>query len=103
MSPTFTVIASLIFLALSACVVVLNWACVVASFRFHRKGIERHVSTVPLLAQIFALVAAAFSLRATSAHIPGWLFWLVALSDAALLQILYVPVFLLRRKFRAQI
>jgi hypothetical protein len=99
---TFLTIVSSVILIFAACTVVLNWACVIASYHFRRQGIKRHVSTVPLLAQLLVVVAAIISSRVTPALIPGWLFGLVAFTDVALLQILYHPVFLLRRKLRAR-
>ena len=96
-------VGSSIVLALAAFMVVFNWRCVVASYRFRRQGIDRHVSTVPAVAQVLVLVAAFISSSSPSPLVPGWVFCLVALSDVALLQVLYLPVFLLRRKFRAQI
>lgn len=94
-------VLSVIFLALSACVVVLNWACVIASYRYWRGGIKRHVSTIFALAQILVLAAAIASAQAPIAWLPQWSFWLVAFADAALLQMLYFPILLLRRKGRA--
>lgn len=94
-------VLSIIFLALAACVVVLNWACVIASYRFWRGGVKRHVSTIFALAQILVVAAAIASMQATVAWLPHWSFWFVAFADAALLQMLYFPILLLRRKGRA--
>ncbi|MEO5558646.1 MAG: hypothetical protein ABIO49_02750 [Dokdonella sp.] len=94
-------VLSAIFLALAAYIVVLNWACVIATYRFWRGGIKRHVSTIPVLAQILVCAAAIASAQANVAWLPHWSFWLVAFADAALLQLFYLPIFLLRRKRRA--
>jgi hypothetical protein len=94
-------ILAVVVLAFGACVDVLNCGCVIANIRFKRQGIKRHVSTQPLLAQIFAYIGALLSSRTLTPLLPGWIFWLVALSDVALLSILYYPIFLIRRKFRA--
>ena len=96
-------VASSIFLVLGACVVALNWSGVIAGYHLKRKGSQRNISLVPLVAQIFVFVAAVISFRAPSSSLPGWLFLLVAIADPALLSILYLPVLLLRRKRRAQI
>jgi len=96
------VVFSAIALALAACAAVFNWACVIASYRFRRQGVQRHVSTVPIVAQALVVIAAVISARAASPLAPTWLFWLVAFLDPALFSILYLPVFLLRRRFHAQ-
>ena len=100
MLATFT---SSALLALGACVVALNWVGVIASYRLKRQGSSRHVSLVHLVPQLFVLVAAIISSRFASPALPGWLFLLVALVDPALYSILFLPVFLLRRRLRAQI
>jgi len=47
-------IGAIILLLLACLMVVMNWTCVIASERNRRKGIQKHVSTVPLLSLIFA-------------------------------------------------
>ncbi|MEO5627084.1 MAG: hypothetical protein ABIQ70_13840, partial [Dokdonella sp.] len=93
---------SVIFLTLAVYVVVLNWACVIASYRFWRGGVKRHVSPMFALAQILVLAAAIASKQAPVAWLAHWSFWLVAFADAALLQMLCFPILLLRRRGRAQ-
>ena len=48
---------AVILLLLACLMVVMNWSCVAASERNKRKGIQKHVSTVPLLSLIFAGLA----------------------------------------------
>jgi len=98
---TFLAIVSCTVLALGAAVVVLNWGCVIASFLLYRQGIKRHASTVPLLPQIFVLISGVISSHLASPLLPGWAFGVVAFADPALFQILYYPVFLLRKKLGA--
>ena len=98
----FFAIVSCIVLALGACVVVLNWACVIANIRLRRQGAKRHVSTISFVPQLLVLISAIVSSRLVSPPIPGWVFWLVAFADPALFSILYYPVFLLRKKLGAQ-
>lgn len=38
-------------------VMVMNWVCVIASERNKRRGIDKHVSTVPLISFLLASVA----------------------------------------------
>lgn len=45
---------AVVLLLLSCFMVVMNWSCVAVSERNRRKGIQKHVSTVPLLSLIFA-------------------------------------------------
>lgn len=47
-------IGAIILLLMASLMVVMNWTCVIASGRNRRNGIEKHVSTVPLLSLIFA-------------------------------------------------
>jgi hypothetical protein len=95
-------IVSVVLLVLAGYVVLLNWAGVIASYRFWRGGVKRHVSTIFAVVQLLVVAAASASAFATSAWLPHWLFWLVALADAALLQLLFFPILLLRRKRRVQ-
>ena len=48
---------SAILMLLAACIVVMNWGCVIASEVNSRKGIDKHHSTVPLISLILAGVA----------------------------------------------
>lgn len=91
-----TVIA-VILLGLGAGVAAFNCACVFENYRLMRQGVQRHVSTVPLIAQVVVLIAAVIASKVPSPLLPIWLFWAVALSDVALLQIFYLPVLFLRR------
>ncbi|MBN1864322.1 MAG: hypothetical protein JW808_05425 [Victivallales bacterium] len=43
-----------VVLLIAAYIVVMNWACVIASWRNRRKGIDKHHSTVPLITLILA-------------------------------------------------
>ena len=97
----FLSLLSLLLLFFAALVVVLNWGYVVASVRFKRSGIRRHISTVPLVAQSFVVASAVAQSKVSNQWLlPPWAFWAVALSDISLWSILYFPVFVLRRKFR---
>lgn len=48
---------AVVLLLLACLMVIVNWSCVIASERNRRKGIKKHVSTVPLLSLIFAGLA----------------------------------------------
>ena len=96
-----TLILTSVLLALGACVVVVNWYAVIASYRFKRQGVARHISLIPALSQIFVIAAAFIAHLGAVSGIPEWLFWAVALSDVSLYSILYFPAHLLRRRFRA--
>lgn len=52
---------AIILLLLACLMVVMNWSCVIASERNKRRGIQKHVSTVPLLSLIFAGLAHTLS------------------------------------------
>lgn len=95
-------IVSVIFLVLAGYVVLLNWACVIASYRYWRGGVKRHVSTIFAVVQLLVAGAAIASRFATNAWLPHWLFWFVAFADAALLQLFVFPILLLRRRRHAK-
>jgi len=84
---TFLSIASVILALLGAYIVAMNAGCVFVSLRNQRRGIDRHHSTVPLVAQI--LLGSAGSI---SSFIPHWLLWSVALADISLWSLLYFVV-----------
>jgi hypothetical protein len=90
-----------VFLALGACIVVANWYLVIANYRLKSQGVDRHVSLIPALTQIFVVVAAVIAYQSAVVGLPPPLFWFIALSDVSLYSILYFPVALLRRGFRA--
>ena len=60
-------------MVLAAYVVVVNWGCLILSARNKRNGVDRHYSTVPLVAAILAtlaFVAYPFSPKGWIAMIP---------------------------------
>ncbi|MCA9233661.1 MAG: hypothetical protein KDA57_23680, partial [Planctomycetales bacterium] len=94
-------IVPVVLLVTAALVVAGNWAAVVWSLRLKSRGIERHISTVPLVAQILAFLAAVVASQSVSPILPAWSYCVVACSDIALYSMLLVPVYLLRSRFRA--
>jgi hypothetical protein len=95
-------IFSCVLLTCGIWVVALNWACAAASHRLQRPLIRRDVCAVPVVAQIFVCAAATVSSYTASPLLPGWLFWLVAFADLALLQILCWPIVSLRREYASR-
>jgi hypothetical protein len=93
------ILASILLIA-GACVDLINLGCVVASYRLRHRGIDRHVSPIPLVAPLLVLVAAIAAYAASARVLPPWLFWLVALADISLLSLLHYPIFLLRKRLR---
>lgn len=91
--------ASAIFLALAAFVVAMNWACLIANLRYRKKGIKKHSSTVPIVAQFFAALAA--NTGSHSGITPILVCVAVALADPALYSLLYLPIFLLQKNSNA--
>jgi hypothetical protein len=90
---------SCVLLGFGLWVVALNWACTVASYRLQQSRMQWGACVVPVVAQVLVGTAALVSSLSASPLLPGWLFWLVAMTDVALLQILYLPVLLMRREF----
>ena len=48
---------AVILILLAACIVVMNWSCVIASGINRRRGIDKHHSTGPLVSLILAAMA----------------------------------------------
>ena len=76
-------VLAMVLLALGALVVVCNVVCVLMDARNRRRGIDRHVSTIPFVAQICVGLAAQTS-TSGNVQLPAWIFWLVALTDPGL-------------------
>ena len=95
---TMAALVVYVVLALAICVVVLNWGCVIASIRMRRQGLPRHVSTVPLVAQVLVGLALFLSMD-NAVGVPNWVYGCIALADPALYSLLYLPIFLLRRRY----
>ena len=95
-----TTIASavvLVLLVVASLVVIANWWAVIENGRNRRSGIDRHISMVPAAAQIIVLIAALIE-NASGAIIPSLIVWIIALSDLSLWGLLYLPIFLVRRR-----
>ena len=90
-----------VFLVVAASIVVSNWWLTIKSRRNVRKGVARHHSMVPLVAQILVLMAAIVE-RRSGAVISVLLFWTIALSDLSFWVLLSMPVFVLRRRLRSR-
>jgi len=50
-------ILAIAILLFAACIVVMNWGCVIVSMRNKRRGIDRHHSTVSIVSIVLAAVA----------------------------------------------
>jgi hypothetical protein len=84
MNPAFsssiaTSVVAVLLAVVGVYVVALNARCVCVSLRNKRRGVDRHHSTVPLVAQIFL----GFSWL-LSPIVPQWALWTVALADVSL-------------------
>jgi hypothetical protein len=91
-------IGAVSFLLLAILASALNWAALVVSVRNKKRGIDRHLSTIPIAAQIFGVAAAVSSHFNPAAVIPSWICLLPALLDVSLCSLAYLPVYLLRRR-----
>ena len=76
-------------------IVVMNYWCAIASVRNKRKGLDRHYSMIPLVAQVVFGVAYTASSFAPAAILPGALLLVLALSDLSLWSLLWLPFHLL--------
>ena len=87
---TARLILAIVQLFAAAFVVVMNWGCVIVSWRNKRRGIARHYSTVPLVSVVLTVVAWAI-IPWDGRH---WLFAIPAL-DIANWMLLWLPVWLM--------
>jgi len=81
---TFLSIVSVVLALLGTYIVAMNWGCFIVTYHNQRRGIDRHHSTVPIIAQL--LLAGACYL---SSLIPHWVLWSIALCDISILFLLY--------------
>lgn len=72
----FRAIGSIVLMAIALFFVLANWACVIASGRNKRKGIDRHHSVVPLGSLFTAGIA--FLLYP---YTPGIWIWIIPVVD----------------------
>lgn len=77
----------------------MNWLCAIQSNRNIRRGIERHHSMVPVVAQLLVSIAGLIEWL-SGVMVPASIFWLIALIDLSLLGIVYLPIFFIRERLR---
>ncbi len=90
---TTRLILAIVLLILSSYIVVMNWGCVIVSFRNKRRGIDRRHSTVPVVSLILVGLAHLIYPRPDKN-------WMIAipLVDIANWNILLLPFVLLRER-----
>ena len=71
--------------------VISNWAFLCLNWRNRKESEWRHISPMPLVAQLSAYIAALVSVQFGVTWIPNKIFWAVALLDSSLWQILALP------------
>ena len=86
-----------LFLFATVYVVVMNWACAIASLRNQRKGVDRHHSMVPVVSVWLAVFAMLMW-----PYWPGtWVLLLPGL-DIANLNLVFCPLYLIPRFLRTR-
>lgn len=83
-------ISAIVLLFAAVSVVVMNWGCVIVSFRNERREIDRHHSTVPLVSVILTVVA-WLMIPWDGRH---WLF-IIPAADIGNLMVLWFPFWLM--------
>ena len=89
----FLAVVSVVLVYGAPFIVVMNAGAAFYSIRNRRRGIDKHYSLVPLAAQFLLFTAAILS-----PSVPRWGLVAIALADLSLWQLLYMPLFLLRRR-----
>ena len=101
-----SIIASVVvcvLLAFGALCVVGNWFALVTNLRNRRRGIDAHVSPIPLLPQFCAGIAALLANKLHGVEwLPGIVYWLVALLDPGLWLLALLPFALAWRAIRSR-
>ena len=64
-------VVSSVFLAIGCLVLVANFCAIYATIRNRRRGIDKHVSTVPVVTQFFVVLAAMTSRHTGHPWFPG--------------------------------
>ena len=85
-------------LALSLAFVAVNWGAAIISLRNKRLGIRRHISPIPFLAQLFAILGGSAAFWDQRSIIPVWPFIVAPLLDPAFWGLLYVPFVHMRHR-----
>jgi len=88
--------ASIVLLLVAACIVVMNWGCVIASERNKRKGIDKYHSTVPLV----SLILAGFAFPLYPFVPKGWIGIVPAVDIANWILIIGLPWAIARGAFK---
>ena len=65
-------------------VIAMNWIWTIQNVRNRRRGIQRHYSTMPLVAQVLLVIAVLLSGREQSFWLPPFVFWAIGLADVSL-------------------
>ena len=87
------------FIVLAVLVAALNWTAILSSRKLKREGSQRHVSTVPLVVQIFAALS---YLVLPQDSMATWLRWAVVIADPSWYFLLSSPITHLANKFRSK-
>jgi hypothetical protein len=96
MHTTLNILACL-FALLGALVIVSNWVCVIVSSINKHRGIDRHHSMVPLVAQILFILSDVASSFALPRILSTRVLLIAALTDISLLSLVAWPFVLLFR------
>lgn len=94
-APSTTIVVlslavSILFLLAAIYVVVGNWACLIATLRNKRKGIDQHHSMVPVVSVILAVLGMLFF-----PFPKGMWILVIPLADVSLWNLLFFPFFII--------
>jgi hypothetical protein len=99
MALTLNIFACLLAI-LGALIIVMNWGCAIVSLANRYRGIDRHHSVVPLVAQILFILADLVSSFASHRILSSRVLFVAGLTDISLLWLLGWPFILLFHRLR---
>lgn len=94
----FRTVVAVVLMLLAALVTIVNWACVIASGRNKRRGIDKHHSTVPLIS--FLLSGLAYEICPFAPK--GWIGIIPAVDIGNWLFVFGLPWAIAKGAFRKQ-
>ena len=89
-------------LVIAALAAFINWGAVLTGISYRRRGINRSVTGMAFVPQIFVLLALAIAPLLQTFQIPHWVFWLIAFGDTSIPLAIYLLIGSVWRRLKGQ-